>query len=145
MGFGGPFFYLGVKGKDGSNILGPDWGQVWPSWALEATAMLLGAKLGDLEGKLVSGGHVEAKLGYVMMLKLYFRLCWAMLLVLRPEMLSLQQGQDFKWVSASYVCSIWGQVRLPYGCVGAILGPTSATLGLCWRLYRIILDHVASE
>ena len=65
------------------------------------------------------------------MLKLYVRLCSAMLLVLRPEMLSLQQDQDFKWVSASYVCSIWAQVRLPYGYVGAILGPTPAILGLC--------------
>ena len=27
-----------------------------------------------------------------------------------------------------------GQVRLPYGYVGAILGPTSAILGLCGRL-----------
>ena len=51
------------------------------------------------------------------------------LLVLHPEMLSLQQDQDIEWASASYVCSIWGQVRLPYGYVGAILGPTSATLG----------------
>ena len=34
-----------------------------------------------------------------------------------------QKHQDFKWVSASYVCSIWGQVRLPYGYVGAMLGP----------------------
>ena len=42
-----------------------------------------------------------------------------------------QQDQDFKWVSASYVGSIWSQVRLPYGYVGAILGPTSAILGLC--------------
>ena len=45
---------------------------------------------------------------------------------------SPQQDQDFKWVSASYVGSI------SYGRVGAILGPTSAILGLCWRLYRII-------
>ena len=46
----------GVKCEDRSNILGPDWGQVWPSWALlrylEATALLLAVKLGDLEGKL---------------------------------------------------------------------------------------------
>ena len=36
------FIHLGVTCKDGSNILGPDWGQAWPSWALlrylEATA-----------------------------------------------------------------------------------------------------------
>ena len=67
------WIHLGVKCKDRSNILGPDEGQVWPSWALlrylEATALLLATKLGDLEGKL---GYrevmlkVEAKLGYVM-------------------------------------------------------------------------------
>ena len=49
--------YVGsIWGLNRSNILGPDWGQVWPSWALsrylEATALLLAAKLGDLEGKL---------------------------------------------------------------------------------------------
>ena len=42
--------------------------------------------------------------------------------------------QDFQWVSGSYVGSIWGQVRLPCGYVGAILGPTSVILGLCSRL-----------
>ena len=61
---------FGVKCKDGSNILGPDWGQVWPSWALlrhlEAAARLLGAKLGDLEGKL---GYREV----------VFKLSWAIL------------------------------------------------------------------
>ena len=44
-------------------------------------------------------------------------------------MLSSQQDQDFKWVSASYVGPIWGQVRLPYAYVGAILGPTWAIWG----------------
>ena len=46
--------HFGVKCKDRSNILGPDWGQVWPALLryLEATALLLAAKLGDLEGKL---------------------------------------------------------------------------------------------
>ena len=48
----------------------PRLGKVWPPWALlrylEAIALLLGAKSGDVEGKLgLSGGHVEAKLGYV--------------------------------------------------------------------------------
>ena len=59
-----------VKCKDRSNIFGPDRGQVWPSWALlrylEATALLLAAKLGDLEGKL---GYREVML----------KLRWAML------------------------------------------------------------------
>ena len=45
------FIHLGVKCKDGSKS--PDWGQVWPSWALfEVSGVLLEAKLGDLEGKL---------------------------------------------------------------------------------------------
>ena len=118
------------------------WGQVW---YLEATALPLGAKLGDLEGKL---GYREVM----------FKLSWAMLCFVEAicqilfghvvgcasEMLSPQQDVDFKWVSGSYVGSIWGQVRLSYGHVGAILGPTLAILGLCWRLYEIILDHVAS-
>ena len=47
-------------------LFGPRSGPRWPSWAplryLEATAMLLGAKLGDLEGKLGHrGDHVEAR------------------------------------------------------------------------------------
>ena len=140
MGFGELcFIHLGVKCKDRSNILGPDWGKVWPSWALlkylEATALLFGAKLGDLEGKL---GYREVmfKLSWAMlcyvMLKLHVRFCSAMLLVLHPKMPSPQQDQDFKWVSVSYVGSLWGQVRLPYGYVGAILGPTSAVLKAIW-------------
>ena len=39
-----------VECKDRNNVLGPDWGQVWPSWALlrylEAAALLCAAKLG---------------------------------------------------------------------------------------------------
>ena len=73
----------GSNCQDRSNILGPDWGQVWPSCALlrylEATALLLAAKLGDLEVGL-SGGQVEAfELRYVM-LKLYVRFCSAKIL-----------------------------------------------------------------
>ena len=41
------------------------------------------------------------------MLKLHV-LCSAMLLLLQPKMIFPQQDQDFKWVSASYVGSIWG-------------------------------------
>ena len=82
--------------------------------------MFLGVKLGDLEGKL---GHrkknVETKWCNVE----------AIGQILHPEMLAPQQDQDIERVSASYVCPIWGQVRLPYGYVGAILGPTSTILG----------------
>ena len=66
------WIHLGVKcnGKDRSNVLGPDWGQAWPSWALlrylEATALFLAAKFGDVEGKL---GYREVML----------KLSWAML------------------------------------------------------------------
>ena len=93
---------------------GPRLGKVWPPWALlrylEAIALLLGAKWGDLEGKL---GYLEVmlKLSWAMLryvlLKLYVRFCSAMLLVLHPEMLSRQQDQDFKKVFASYVGPIW--------------------------------------
>ena len=47
---------LGVECKDRSHVLGPDRGQVWPSRAplryVEATALLLAAKSGNLQGKL---------------------------------------------------------------------------------------------
>ena len=96
-------------------------GELWTHWAQ------IGAKFGHLGpcqgiwgswGQLrLSGGHVEAKLGDVM-LKPYVRLCSAMFLVLRPEMLSLQQDQDFKWVSFE-LCLFR-------------LGPGKATLWLRW-------------
>ena len=133
------FIHLGVKCKDGSNILG----QVWLSWALlrylEATAMLLGSKLGDLEGKLGSGG----------------RPTWGILfghfVAFAARNAFPQQDQDFKWVSASYAGSIWGQstaILWPRWCHrGANFGDFGANfaiLGLCWRLYGIILDHATS-
>ena len=82
LGFGELcFIHVGVKCKDQSNILGPHWGQVWPSWALsrylEATALLHAAKLGDLESKFLQPmlvqfwgqgrlpyGHAGAILGF---------------------------------------------------------------------------------
>ena len=87
---------------------------------LEATAMLLGAKLGDLEGKLGCRGVV-------------FKPSWGILLghfvAFAARNAFPQQDQDFKWVSASYAGSIWGQSTASYGPVGAILGPISAILG----------------
>ena len=66
-----------------------------------------------------------------------------MLLVLHPEMLSPQQDQDFKWVSASYVDFILGSSKAtlwPRWCrLGANFGDFGAVL-----LYGVILDHVAS-
>ena len=143
------FYPFGGQMQGWKQHFGPRSGPSWPSWALlsypEATAMVLGAKLGDLEGKL---GYREVML----------KLSWAMLCYVEAIgqiffghvvgfaswSASPQQDQDIEWVSASYVCSIWGQVGLPYGYVGAILGPTSAILGLRWRLYGIILNHVPS-
>ena len=134
MGFGELcFIHFRVKCKDRSNILGPDWGLVWPSpfllRYLEATALLLGGKLRDLEGKL---GHREV------MLKqggpCYVETICQMLfghVVGFAEMLSPQQDQDFKWVSASYVGPTLGSSQATLCDVGAILGPASAILGLC--------------
>ena len=59
-------------------------------------------------------------------------------------MLSPQQDQDFQWVSASYVGSIWGPVRLPHGYVGAILGANFGDFGAVLKAIWDILDHVAS-
>ena len=79
------------------------------------------------------------------MLKPYVRFCSAMLLVLHPEMLSPQQEQDFKWVSASYVGSIWGSSKAilwPRWChLGANFGDFGAGLK---AIYGIIWDDVAS-
>ena len=101
---------------------------------LEATALLLGAKLGDLEGKL---GYWEvmlksswAMLRYVI-LKLYVRFCSAMLVALYPEMLSPGRTKVLSGFLRAMLAPFGGQVRLPYGYVGAILGRTSAILGLC--------------
>ena len=102
-------------------------------------------KVGGSWGQVgLSGGHVEAKLGYVM-LKLYVRFCSAMLLVLHPEMLPPSRTKILSGFLRAMLAvgSIWGQVRLPCGYVGAILRPTSAILGPRWRLYGISLDHVA--
>ena len=50
------FYPLGGQMQGWKQHFGPRLGPIWPSWALlrylEATAMLLRAKLGDLEGKL---------------------------------------------------------------------------------------------
>ena len=114
MGFGELcFIHLGVKCKDGSNILGPGWGQVWPSWALLRYQRARWA---------IGRSCSRAKLGYFVGPFCCF--C--------SQNAVGQQEQDFKWVSASYVVSILGaKVPLSYGHVGAILGPISAILGLC--------------
>ena len=91
---------MGGQMQGSKQHFGPRLGQVWPSWALlrylEATALLLAAKLGDLEGKL-RYREVMLKLTWLcyVMLKLYVRFCSAMLLVLHPEMLSPQHNLTF--------------------------------------------------
>ena len=116
MGFGElRCIHLGVKCEDRRNILGPDWGQVWPAWAplryVETTALLLAAKLGLLRANLAIGYRE---------VMLFWPCC--LLFVLHPEMLSPQQDQDFKWVSASYV--------------GSIGGSSTAILRLCWHCWH---------
>ena len=117
--------------------MGPDWGQVWPSWALlrylEATALLLAAKLGDLEGKL-GYREVMLKLSWAMFchveaVKLYVRFCSAMLLVLHPEMLSPSRTKILSGFLPAMLAPLGVQARLSCGYVGAvgtILGSTSA-------------------
>ena len=126
-----------VKRKGQNNILGPD----WPSWPplrhLEATALLLGA-LGDLVASWGIGRSCSSYVGLCYdMLKLYVRFCSAMLLTLHPKMLPPSRTKIFEGFLRAMLVFIWGQVTLPCGYVGAILGPTSLSLGLCWRLYGI--------
>ena len=96
----------------------PDWGQVWPSWTmlryLEATALFL--------------GKVGAKWGHV-------RSCWSYM----PDLFGPCGWfctQKWTKILSGFVRAMLvpfgGQVRRPYGYVGAILGPTSAILGYIW-------------
>ena len=118
----------GVRCNDRSNILGPDWGQAWPSWALlrylEATALLLAAKLGDLEGKL----------GYrAVMLKLSWAILCHVEAICQILFAFPPAGPRF-YVGFCQLCWFhWGplgaQVRLSCGYVGtvaSILGSPSA-------------------
>ena len=97
-------------------ILGPDWGQVWPPWALlrylEATAILLGQSW------------------------VVFKLSWAILFghvvaLLHPEMLSPSRTKILNGFLRAMLAPFGVKVRLSDGHVGAILGPISAILGLC--------------
>ena len=53
-----------------------------------------------------------------------------------------KQDQDLKWVSASYVGSIWGQVQPSRGQVGHLMA--LAILGSMLTLCGVIMGHVAS-
>ena len=124
VGFGKPCcFHLGVKCKDASNILGPDWG---PSLAilgllrrLEATALLLAAKLGDLEGKL-GDREVMLKLSRAMLCQVEAtcQVLFSHVVGFAPRNALPKQDQDFKWASASHV------------------GSSTAILWLCWHCWH---------
>ena len=104
----------------------------------------------------VSGGYsyaswskVGGSWGQVGLSEVVFKVSWKILfghfVAFAARNALPQQDQDFKWVSASYAGSIWVNARLSYGPVGAILGPISVILGLCWRLYGIILEHTRKQ
>ena len=125
VGFGKPcWFHLGVKCKEPSNILGP------PSLAilgllrhLEATALLLAAKLGDLEGKL-GYREVMLKLSRAMLCQVeaICQVLFGHVVGFASRNALPQQDQDFKWVSASHV--------------GSIGGSSTAILWLCWHCWH---------
>ena len=101
------FIHLGVRCKDGSNILGPDWGQVWPFWAL----------LSYLGGYCyASWGKVGGSVGLF---------CSAMLLLLHPEMLSPSRTK----ILSGFLRAMWGQFRRFWGCVEGYMGSFWAC---CW-------------
>ena len=70
--------------------------------------------------------------------------CSAILLLLQPEMLSPSRTKILSGFLQAMLAPFGVKVRLSYGSVGAILGPILVILGLCGRLYGIILDHVTS-
>ena len=82
--------------------------------------MLLGAKLGDLEGKL---GYREVAF------KPSWAFCSAILLLLQPEMLSPSRTKILSGFLQAMLAPFGVKVRLSYCPVGAILGPSSAILG----------------
>ena len=108
----------------------------------EATAVLLGAKLWDIEGKSTPpGSYIGPILGPSLailwvMLKLSgaTKCCSAMLLDLCFKTPPPQKHQDFKWVLASYVGSICGS--------SARIEATMSILGPRLGRSLAILDHV---
>ena len=106
------------------------WAQIGPSLAilgllrhLEATALLLAAKLGDLEGKL-GYREVMLKLSRAMLCQAeaICQVSFGHVVGFASRNALPQQDQDFKWVSASHV--------------GSIGGSSTAILWLCWHCWR---------
>ena len=93
--------------------------------------MLFGAKLEDLEGKV---GYREVM----------FKLGWAILfghfVALYSEMLSPSRTKLLKRLLRAMLAPVGVKVRVSYGHIGAMLAPISPILGLCSKLYGIILD-----
>ena len=125
-------------------------GQVWPSWALskylEATALLLGARLVDLEGKLSDRELSWAMLCHV---EAICQILFGHVLGFASRNAFPQQDQDFTWVSASYVGSIWGSstaILWPRWChLGANFGDVGAELKAMGSFWTILLRHIQKQ
>ena len=138
MGFGELCWtHLGVKCKDRSNILG----QVWPSWALLRKLQLcfLGARLGDLEGKL-SYPEVMLKLSWAMSchVEAICQILFGHVVGFASRNAPPSRTKILSGFRRAMLAPFRGQVQLSYGHVGAILGPTSAILGL---VLKAVWDH----
>ena len=136
------FIHLGSNARMEATF----WGQIGAKfghlWALlryleaTATAMLLEAKWGDLEGKL---GYREV----------VFKPSWGILfghvVAFAARNVLPQQDQDFKWVSASYAGSTWGQstaILWPRWChLGAKFGDFGVKFGDFGAVLKAIWDH----
>ena len=99
--------------------------------------MLLGAKLGDLWGKL----------GYREVVFISWAILFGHVVAFASRNALPQQDQDFKWVSASYVGSTWGQgiIFWPRWCqLGANFGDFGAVLKAIWAngfILDMLLRH----
>ena len=109
---------------------------------LEATDVLLGAKLRNLGGKLTTGkpywrqdgdkfGHFvgEVDRSMVSHVEAICQILFGHVVGFAPQSAFPQKHQDFKWVLASYVEPIWGHVLGSKQHFGPRFGPSLAILG----------------
>ena len=127
-GFWRATFYLLSIGGSNARMEATFWAPIWAKSAILGPVKVSGS----YSHREVTLTLSWAMLCYVKSYRSDFLrpCCW----FCNPKCFSPQQDQDIERVSASYVCSIWGQstaARLSYGHVGAILRPISAILGLC--------------